>query len=178
MIFFISSSLRSYTEKFDQAIGDYQSGLDLKVKLLPTSSRQIAEAHYKLSMVLDLTSGRLADAIGHVESALGSVRARLSGLRAGLDSAPATVPPPAEEKADAKGKGKQIARLVRDSDVKGMSKSQIEKEISECEGLKNDLALKVSAVVPIVDFGISNLTFCIDRGNESHTRRRGARKRT
>ena len=103
-------------------------------------------------MVLDLTSGRLADAIGHVESALGSVEARLSELRAGLDSAPATVPPPVEEKADAKGKGKQIARLVRDSDVKGMSKSQIEKEISECDGLKNDLVLKVSSFVSVAGF--------------------------
>lgn len=131
------------TEKFEDAIGDYQSGLDLKVKLLPKSSRQIAEAHYKLSMVLDLTSGRLADAVGHVESALASVEARLAELRDGLDSAPATAPAPVEEKVDVKGKGKQIARLVRDSDVKSMTKAQIEKEITECEGLKKDLELKV-----------------------------------
>ncbi|CAK5280161.1 unnamed protein product, partial [Mycena citricolor] len=32
------------TEKFDQAITDYEAGLDLKKDLLPRSSRQIAEA--------------------------------------------------------------------------------------------------------------------------------------
>ncbi|KAF6761537.1 hypothetical protein DFP72DRAFT_624531 [Ephemerocybe angulata] len=132
------------TEKFDQAIGDYQSGLDLKVKLLPTSSRQIAEAHYKLSMVLDLTSGRLADAIGHVEKALESVEHRLAELRSGLDGQ--IVPAPAaeeEKKVDVKGKGKQVARLVRDDLVQNMSKAQIESELKELGGLKDDLVLKI-----------------------------------
>ena len=49
-----------YVEKFDQAISDYTAGLAIKDDLLPLSSRQIAEAHYKLSIVLDLTSGSLA----------------------------------------------------------------------------------------------------------------------
>ncbi|KAJ6551413.1 hypothetical protein B0H19DRAFT_1211155 [Mycena capillaripes] len=61
------------TEKFDQAITDYEAGLKLKDGLLPRSSRQIAEAYYKLSMVLDLTSGRLGDAITHAERALESI---------------------------------------------------------------------------------------------------------
>ncbi|TFK26223.1 hypothetical protein FA15DRAFT_693312 [Coprinopsis marcescibilis] len=130
------------TEKFDQAITDYQSGLDLKINLLPTSSRQIAEAHYKLSMVLDLTSGRLADAIGHVEKALESVEHRLAELRSGLQGQFTPAPPKAEI-TDVKGKGKQVARLVRDDLVQNMSKTQIETEVKELEGLKADLAEKI-----------------------------------
>lgn len=127
------------TEKFDQAITDYEAGLKLKVQLLPTSSRQIAEAHYKLSMVLDLTSGRLADAIVHVEKALESVETRLAELRNGSSGqSPATVPT-----NDVKGKGKSGTRLVRDDLVQNMSKTQIDNEIKELSGLRDDLSLKV-----------------------------------
>ncbi|KAF9006013.1 hypothetical protein BDQ17DRAFT_1324818 [Cyathus striatus] len=134
------------TEKFDQAITDYEAGLDLKLKLLPISSRHIAEAHYKLSMVLDLTSGRLADAIVHAEKALESVEHRLAELRDGLSG---QLPPlPAEEtskeESDPKGKGKAtVTRLVRDDLVQKMSKTMIETEIKELSGLRDDLALKV-----------------------------------
>ncbi|KAF5362162.1 hypothetical protein D9756_002240 [Leucocoprinus leucothites] len=129
------------TEKFDQAIQDYEAGLQHKIGLLPKSSRQIAEAHYKLSMVLDLTSGRLADAIGHAQSALASVEARLAELQAGLAG---QLPPlPEEPSVDPKGKGKAVARLVRDDSVQKMPKQRIESEIKELSGLKDDLALKV-----------------------------------
>lgn len=132
----------SITEKFDQAITDYQAGLDLKTQLLPVTSRQIAEAHYKLSMVLDLTPGRLSDAIAQAEKALQSVESRLAELRDGLSG---QLPPlPEEEKPSAKGKGKSTAfRLVRDELVQNMSKSQIEVEFKELSELREDLALKV-----------------------------------
>ena len=155
------------TEKFDQAITDYTAGLSLKTQLLPLSSRQIAEAHYKLSMVLDLTSGRLAQAIEHAEGALNSVEARLEELRMGLRG---ELPPvdedddvvvvgaegesgkSKEKKAvDLKGKGKAKAgvqsglKLVRDELVQRMSKTQIESEIRELEGLREELGLKVRA---------------------------------
>ncbi|KAF8817471.1 hypothetical protein BYT27DRAFT_7074736 [Phlegmacium glaucopus] len=129
------------TEKFDQAITDYEVGLELKIDLLPTSSRQIAEAHYKLSMVLDLTSGRLSDAIVHVQKALESVECRLAELRDGLAG---QLPPlPTQASNDTKGKGKSSGRLVRDDYVQNMSKTQIESEIKELHGLRDDLALKV-----------------------------------
>jgi HAT1-interacting factor 1 len=131
----------SLPEKFDQAITDYEAGLVLKGELLPISSRQIAEAHYKLSMVLDLTSGRLADAIIHAERALESVQARLAELREGLNG---ELKPLEEVKKDLKGKGKWTgARLVRDDLVQQMTKIQIENEIKELDDLKEDLALKV-----------------------------------
>lgn len=128
------------TEKFDQAITDYEAGLGLKVELLPTSSRQIAEAHYKLSMVLDLTSGRLSDAIVHAIKALESVESRLAELRNGLEG---KLPPLPENTEDKKGKGKSTARLIRDDYVQNMSKNQMEGEIKELSGLRGDLALKV-----------------------------------
>ena len=126
-------------EKFDQAITDYEVGLELKIDLLPTSSRQIAEAHYKLSMVLDLTSGRLSDAIIHVQKALESVESRLAELRDGLAGQLPPLPP-----QDIKGKSKSSSRLARDDCVQNMSKTQMESEIKELGGLRDDLALKVS----------------------------------
>ena len=119
---------------------DYEAGLALKTELLPISSRQIAEAHYKLSMVLDLTSGRLADAIVHAEHALESVESRLAELRDGLSG---QLPPASEIQAGSKGKGKATGtRLVRDDLVQNMSKTQLEAEMKELSGLKEDLALK------------------------------------
>lgn len=139
----------SYTtpEKFDQAITDYEAGLALKTDLLPVSSRQIAEAHYKLSMVLDLTSGRLADAIVHAENALESVENRLAELRDGLNGQLGAILPESAKSINGMSTG---ARLVRDDLVQKMSKPQIEAEIKELDGLKQDLALKVFQTYPSV----------------------------
>lgn len=93
-------------------------------------------------MVLDLTSGRLADAIIHAEKALESVERRLAELRDGLSGQLQAVP---ESKSDSKGKGKSSTRLVRDDLVQKMSKTQIENEIKELDSLKDDLALKVNS---------------------------------
>lgn len=131
-----------FLEKFDQAISDYESGLTLKATLLPLSSRQIAEAHYKLSIVLDLTSGRLSDSISHAEKALESVETRLAELKAALSSE--NKPEPQAEPVDTKGKGKATgSRLARDNPAAGMTKGQIEGELKELTGLKEDLAMKV-----------------------------------
>ena len=134
------------TEKFEQAIADYGQALALKVDLLPQSSRQIAEAHYKLSIVLDLTSGRLNDAITHAERALDSVEARLAELRDAL-SGQGLVTPVVDEKADPKGKGKAKGpRLLGDDAVQHLNRSQMEAEVKELQGLKEDLALKVRLI--------------------------------
>lgn len=111
------------------------------------SSRQIAEAHYKLSMVLDLTSGRLSDAIEHAEKALESVLERIQELKDALngESLPAPV---AERGEDKKGKGKETPSPLLAGDlVRNMSKSQVESELQEMEGLKEDLALKVDRTI-------------------------------
>ncbi|GJE90318.1 hypothetical protein PsYK624_064470 [Phanerochaete sordida] len=129
------------TEKFDQAITDYEAGLAHKAELLPQSSRQIAEAHYKLSIVLDMSSGRLSDAIEHAEKALASVEARLAELRNAVGGQLKVEP-----LADAKGKGKGPAkgpRMLGDDAIQNMTQAQRASEIKELEGLKEDLALKV-----------------------------------
>ncbi|TFK51898.1 hypothetical protein OE88DRAFT_1484347 [Heliocybe sulcata] len=132
------------TEKFDQAINDYDAGLAIKSALLPLSSRQIAEAHYKLSMVLDLTSGRLSDAIMHAEKALESIEARLAEVRLGLSGQLKVEPTEESHSVDVKGKGKATGtQLKREDDVRSMSKAQMEAEVKDLEGLREDLAQKV-----------------------------------
>lgn len=132
------------TEKFDQAITDYSAGLDLKIELLPQSSRQIAEIHYKLCIVLDMSSGRLSEAIEHAEKALASVEARLAELRnaaSGQMKVESISPKP-----ESTGKGKAAARgprLLGDDAVQYLDPSKIAAQIKEMEGLKEDLALKV-----------------------------------
>ncbi|KAJ6456064.1 hypothetical protein C8R45DRAFT_1034805 [Mycena sanguinolenta] len=131
------------TEKFDQAITDYEAGLSLKDTLLPRSSRQIAEAHYKLSMVLDLTSGRLGDAIKHAERALESIECRLELLATPpADTMQEESAPSVEPDTKGKGKAKQT-RLLQTDTIGSMSASQREAEMKELTGLKEDLALKV-----------------------------------
>ncbi|KAJ7625657.1 hypothetical protein FB45DRAFT_979807 [Roridomyces roridus] len=129
------------TEKFDAAITDYTAALDLKEKLLPRSSRQVAEAHYKLSMVLDLTSGRLGDAITHAERALESIEARLADLENAAPSASTSTSAASPPVPDPKGKGK--GKLVTDEVASSMSKAQIEAEMKELRELREDLAIKV-----------------------------------
>ena len=58
---------------FEQAITGYTAGLELKTQLLPLSSRQLAEAQYKLSIALDLTAdGLTLTTIHHAQRALES----------------------------------------------------------------------------------------------------------
>jgi HAT1-interacting factor 1 len=92
-------------------------------------------------MVLDLTSGRLGDAIMHAERALESIECRLAEL-----ASPSPAEAEAAPKADPKGKGK--GKLVRDDVVSGMSAAQREGEMKELAGLKEDLALKVRPFLP------------------------------
>lgn len=137
--------LKLSTEKFDQAINDYRSGLQLKVELLPQSSRQIAEAHYKLCIVLDMTEGHVAESTDNAVKALASVEARLAELR-NLLSGQQKVDHTAPTQEDPKGKGKATAkgpRLQGDDSVQTLTKSQMEAEVKELEGLKEELALKV-----------------------------------
>lgn len=121
--------------------------MDLKSQLLPLSSRQIAEAHYKLSIVLDLTSGKLAQSIDHAEKALDSVEARLAELRNALSGQAGATS--SEEATDPKGKGKGKASsisLMKDELVQNMTKTQIESEIRELGELREDLAMKVRTI--------------------------------
>ncbi|KAJ7020622.1 hypothetical protein C8F04DRAFT_974078 [Mycena alexandri] len=142
------------TEKFDQATNDYEAGLKLKQKLLPYSSRQIAEVHCKLSIVLDVTSGRLGDAITHAERAVESVEGRLAELADPSKAEPAPAPAPAED-AKGKGKAKATTRLVRD-DVASMTPAQREAEMKELAEFKQDLVVKVEELKTRPDEPLKN----------------------
>ena len=92
-------------------------------------------------MALDLTSGRLGDAIEHVQKAIASVVARLQVLRDGVQgklSQPVST--------DTKGKGKaSIAGIQIGDAIASLTGEQMEKEIKEFEELKGELQLKVRA---------------------------------
>ena len=130
------------TEKFDQAVKDYTAGLGFKQELLPLSSRHIAEAHYRLCLVLDMTPGQLSAAVLHVERALQSVEARLEELRVGPQQRSA--PPSSASDPMGKGKGKMVASLLLKGDsVHDLSPQEIEAELKEMDELRSDLMLKV-----------------------------------
>lgn len=77
------------------------------------------------------------------------MEARLAEMRNVL-SGQAKVEEIGEAQADAKGKGKATAsssRLEGEDCIRKLSKSQIEAEVKELEGLKEDLALKVRQLI-------------------------------
>ena len=142
----------TFAEKFDQAILDMTSALEIRAQHLPLSSRDIADCHFRLSMAYDMTVGQLEKQIEHVEKALASVRAREEDLTGALPNAPESKPvePPA---ADPKGKGKATTSgeaaedplnwLPQDDKVANMTKGQIESELRDVKAVREDLEAKV-----------------------------------
>jgi HAT1-interacting factor 1 len=120
-------------EKFEQAISDYSSGLAIKTQLLPFYSRQVCEAHYRLSLVLDLTPGKLSEGVRHIEQAIASLQARITVIKERLESP-----------IDVKGKGKGIA--VNDP-IDTMDEAGLRTELKEVEELLKDLSLKVRVLI-------------------------------
>ncbi|CAE6474474.1 unnamed protein product [Rhizoctonia solani] len=116
------------TEKFEQAISDYTSGLSIKTQLLPFYSRQVCEAHYRLGLVFDLTPDKLSEGIRHIEQAISSLKARVTVIKDRLDSPP-----------DTKGKGKGLA--ISDP-IDAMDEVQLQAELKDVEELLKDLSLK------------------------------------
>jgi HAT1-interacting factor 1 len=139
-------------EKFDQAILDMTSALEIRAQHLPLSSRDIADCHFRLSMAYDMTVGQLEKQIEHVEKALASVKAREEELASALPNAPETkhVELPA---ADPKGKGKATVSgeaaedplnwLPKDDNVAKMTKGQIESDLRDVRAVREDLEVKV-----------------------------------
>ncbi|CAE7219627.1 unnamed protein product [Rhizoctonia solani] len=118
------------TEKFEQAILDYTSGLSIKTQLLPFYSREVCEANYRLALVLDLTPNKLSEAIRHIEQAMSSLKARATVIKDRLESLPVT---------EGKGKGKGIA--INDP-IDTMDEAQLQTELKEVEELLKDISLK------------------------------------
>ena len=130
-------------EKFDQAVGDYTSGLNLKQKILPAHSRQIAEAHYRLSLALDLTPGKLAYAVEQAEKAVASVDARLELLNKAQGKASDTDAAMVESMAPVGAHG-MIGSLANDG-IDGLSKTQLQAQLKEFQEMRTELAAKVGS---------------------------------
>ena len=149
--------------------------MELKIDILPTSSRQVAEGHLKLALVLDITPGRLADAIHHVELSIASVEARLAELRGGtqthVDASSSLSSSSGSGSADIKGKGK-MKKLIRDPAVSDMTPSQVEQEIKDLEGMKQELLLKVSRCLYSPFTSLTHHPIITAGRNQSHSRRR------
>jgi HAT1-interacting factor 1 len=95
-----------------------------------------------------MTSGRLKEAIVHVEKTLESTQARLEELRAALaGNVPIEGTKPVEPTKDVKGKGRAVMLNLDKDAISNLSKSQIEAEIKEMEELSGDLKLKVGRKV-------------------------------
>ncbi|KAG9124013.1 hypothetical protein FRC07_013194 [Ceratobasidium sp. 392] len=116
------------TEKFENAVSDYTTGLTIKTQLLPFYSRQVCEAHYRLSLVLDLTPGKLNEGVRHIEQAISSLEARVSVLKERLESP-----------VDVKGKGKGV---YMSDPLDGLDEEGLKAELKDVEELLKDMSQK------------------------------------
>lgn len=119
------------SERFSDAIPDFQSALDLKLKLYPTDNSLVAEAHYKLSLALEFASIRKSEqegeaaepgtekpaevdeemrkeAASHMEKAIASCKLRVEKERGLLASAAG------EEKSKKEKNIKEVLEMVQD----------------------------------------------------------------
>ncbi|RUS14704.1 hypothetical protein BC937DRAFT_93458 [Endogone sp. FLAS-F59071] len=117
------------TEKFDQAIHDFREAIKLKSERLSPSDRQLAEAHYKLALVLEYSS-RLDEqrlAVEHTEMAVRVLKNRVEVLKKLIAE---------REEGVGKGKGKEgEGNSTRGEDAD-------EKEVVELEELIPDMEQK------------------------------------
>jgi len=140
--------LTAYAEKFDQAVTDFEAGIKLKEELLPLASRHIAEAYYKLGMALDLTSGRLQEAIAATQRAKDSIEARMAELRTALAGQQPSGAAKPISSGGSKGKGKAPAQSLRTDLVETMTPPEMQSEMKELEGILSELDAKVCCVIP------------------------------
>ncbi|KAI8580587.1 hypothetical protein K450DRAFT_236358 [Umbelopsis ramanniana AG] len=116
------------TEKFDQAIPDFQSALSIKQSILDEDNRELAELHYKLALAFEYSTSEQHQAIEETRNAVKVLRNRLSTLKEKQLA----------ESGDVKGKGKE-SNVVIDS---GRT-SDIQKEIDEIQELIPDMEVKI-----------------------------------
>ncbi|KAI8970971.1 hypothetical protein BDB01DRAFT_525430 [Pilobolus umbonatus] len=69
------------TEKFNDALTDYKKAIDLKQELLEEEDRQLAEAHYKYALALELSSDRTEEAVPELRKAIDVLKKRLALLK-------------------------------------------------------------------------------------------------
>lgn len=115
------------TEKFNEALSDYEKAIEIKQSVLEDDNRELAEAHYKYALALEFSTEKADQALPELQKAVNVLKKRISNLEAGKD--------------DGKGKGKGKAT---DVDEKALE------EIKEINELIPDMELKVALLVCVV----------------------------
>ncbi|GAA5802550.1 hypothetical protein EDC94DRAFT_626363 [Helicostylum pulchrum] len=105
------------TEKFNEALTDYEKAIEIKKSVLEEDNRELAEAHYKYALALEFSSDRAEQALPELQKAVSVLKKRIETLEAG----------------EGKGKGKQESDL---------SKKALD-EIAEIKELIPDMELKI-----------------------------------
>ncbi|KAI8099377.1 uncharacterized protein BX664DRAFT_321116 [Halteromyces radiatus] len=107
------------TEKFNDALPDFKKAIDIKQSLLQPDDRQLAEAHYKYSLALELSSDSQGLALDELQKTKTVLKNRIETLEKG------------DIKDDNKGKSKYTPSEAE------------QKEITEIQDLISDLDEKV-----------------------------------
>ncbi|KAI9309432.1 hypothetical protein BJ944DRAFT_236121 [Cunninghamella echinulata] len=110
------------TEKFSAALPDFRKAIDIKESILKPDDRQLAEAHYKYALALELSSDSVEEALQELKKASTVLKARIQTLESG----------DANENDGGKGKGKPV--LSEDA----------KKEIAEIQELVTDMEEKIT----------------------------------
>ncbi|KAI7848026.1 hypothetical protein BDC45DRAFT_551779 [Circinella umbellata] len=109
------------TEKFDNALPDYQKALEIKKECLKEDDRQLAEAYYKYALALEFSTSESDKAESQIKAAIDVFKKRITTL---------------EEQDQGKGKGKAV-----EEDKNSLSDNN--KEIIEIKELMQDLNEKL-----------------------------------
>lgn len=120
-----------HLEKFNEALPDFKKAIEIKRSLLRSDDRQLAEAHYKYALALELSSEPAQLALDELQKAQTVLKERMATLSAGTQS-------------DDKGKGKST---VGDAS---------QKEINEIQELVAELDEKVSVCMNLRTISISD----------------------
>ncbi|KAI9339230.1 hypothetical protein BD770DRAFT_476761 [Pilaira anomala] len=71
------------TEKFNEALTDYEKAIEIKKGLLEEDNRELAEAHYKYALALELSSDKSDQAIPELQKAVAVLKKRIETLEPG-----------------------------------------------------------------------------------------------
>ncbi|KAG2200490.1 hypothetical protein INT46_004259, partial [Mucor plumbeus] len=104
------------TEKFNEALSDYEKAIEIKQSVLDDDNRELAEAHYKYALALEFSTEKADQALPELQKAVNVLKKRISNLETG----------------QGKGKGK-----ATELDQKALD------EIKEINELVPDMELKI-----------------------------------
>ncbi|KAI9473926.1 MAG: hypothetical protein EXX96DRAFT_621554 [Benjaminiella poitrasii] len=107
------------TEKFNEALVDYEKAIEIKQSVLEDNDRELAEAHYKYALALEFSTEKSDQAVPELKKAVEVLKKRLEALES-------------NENSKGKGKGKETDLSKGASD-----------EIKEIKEIIPDIELKI-----------------------------------